>query len=324
MHSLKEFQEIVKNHLLDKEFIQEPDRLFDPMHYILAVGGKRIRPVLVLLAAEMYGGSIKEAMKPALGIELFHNFTLLHDDVMDRAELRRGQKTVHKKWDENVAILSGDAISIKAYQYIVSCEDGKVRDMLEIFNTTALEVCKGQQFDMEFESRQIVSYEEYLQMIEYKTAVLFGCSLKMGGILGEADSTQRELLYQIGINLGMAFQLQDDYLDVFGDTAVFGKKIGNDIIANKKTFLLVKSFELADEATKQELSSLLQDTNMENKQKIEAVTNIYQKLDIATITEQKIQAYVKMCKKNISLLQVAESKKDVLHQLVAKLEYRVM
>lgn len=276
MYSFKELQDVVQKEIDGLEFSTPPEGLFEPMKYILGIGGKRLRPILVLLSANLFKDDLKKVYLPAIGIEVFHNFTLLHDDVMDNAPIRRSKATVHEKWNSNVAILSGDAMSIKAYQYIVSCEDHHLRDVLTVFNQTALEVCEGQQFDMEFEDRRDVQINEYLEMIRLKTAVLLGGSLKMGAVMGDADAKDAELLYNFGVNLGMAFQLQDDYLDVFGNQDVFGKKIGGDILCNKKTFLLIKAFELAKGDDKKELEGWISAKDFNPEEKISAVRAIYE------------------------------------------------
>lgn len=322
MQTIKELQIIVNKELEKKEYEESPIALFEPMTYALSVGGKRLRPVMVLLASQMYNGDLNYAMKPALGLEIFHNFTLLHDDVMDNADIRRKQPTVHKKWNQNVAILSGDAMSIKAYQYIVSCKDNHVRDVLQVFNDTALEVCKGQQLDMDFEEMEQVSLEEYLQMIYYKTAVLFACSLKMGGILADAPQKEQEELYRLGINLGMAFQVQDDYLDVYGDVAVFGKNIGGDILAKKKTYLLIQAITKAPVADKADLFILLDDVEIQPEQKIKQVTALYDKLNIREEAQQAIADYISKSKENLENLSVDEEKKKELRGLIGKLENR--
>ncbi len=322
MQTIKDLQEIVNNKFSERFYEEEPIALFEPMTYALSVGGKRLRPVMVLLASQLYDGDLQYALKPALGLEIFHNFTLLHDDVMDNADIRRGQATVHKKWNENVAILSGDAMSIKAYQYIVSCEDKHVRNVLEVFNNTALEVCKGQQLDMDFEERDEVALDEYLQMIKYKTAVLFACSLQMGGILADAKDKELKELYDLGINLGMAFQLQDDYLDVYGDVAVFGKKIGGDILAKKKTYLLIQALSKANPLEKEKLLYFLNDSSLKKEQKIAQVTALYNQLGIKEITQKAVVAYIEKCKQNLENLSAAEDKKQELRLLINKLEDR--
>lgn len=322
MHTIKELQSIIEDSLQKREYEEAPLELFTPMTYALSVGGKRLRPVMTLLASEMYGGDLQYTLKPAIGIEIFHNFTLLHDDVMDKASIRRGKPTVHKKWNDNVAILSGDAMSIKAYQYIVDIDNKHVRQILNTFNDTALEVCKGQQLDMDFEEKDTVPISDYMQMIYFKTAVLFACSLKMGAILADAPEKEYNQLYDLGINLGMAFQLQDDYLDVYGNIKIFGKNIGGDILAKKKTFLLLTAFERANESQKNTLHDLLNNDKISAQIKIKEITEIYNELKVREYTNDKINEYLSKCKKNLSQLEIPEDKKGVLKILISKLENR--
>ncbi|MGQ1910693.1 polyprenyl synthetase family protein [Marinifilum sp. RC60d5] len=322
MYSFKELQEIVQKEIEGLEFSTPPEGLFEPMKYILGIGGKRLRPILVLLSANLFKEDLAKIYLPAIGIEVFHNFTLLHDDVMDNAPIRRTKATVHEKWNSNVAILSGDAMSIKAYQYIGSCEDHHLRDVLTVFNQTALEVCEGQQYDMEFEDRKNVQVEEYLEMIRLKTAVLLAGSLKMGAIMGDANSKDADLLYYFGVNLGMAFQLQDDLLDVFGDEAIFGKKIGGDIISNKKTFLLIKALELATGKEKEELNSWIEAENFDPKEKIERVKAIYKKLDVQNYSQKMIDDYFSLCLEYLDKVNVQAEKKKELYSLVKGLVNR--
>ncbi|WP_282015785.1 polyprenyl synthetase family protein [Marinifilum flexuosum] len=322
MYSFKELQDVVQKEIDGLEFSTPPEGLFEPMKYILGIGGKRLRPILVLLSANLFKEDLKKIYLPAIGIEVFHNFTLLHDDVMDNAPIRRSKATVHEKWNNNVAILSGDAMSIKAYQYIVSCEDRHLRDVLTVFNQTALEVCEGQQFDMEFEDRSDVLIDEYLEMIRLKTAVLLGGSLKMGAVMGDADAKDAELLYHFGVNLGMAFQLQDDFLDVFGDEEVFGKKIGGDILCNKKTFLLIKAFELAKGEDKKELEEWVSAKDFNAEEKITAVRSIYEKLKVKDQSQAKIDEYFSLCLEYLDKVNVPAEKKKELYTLVKKLVNR--
>lgn len=322
MQSFNKLQEIIEKEIDGLEFSAPPEGLFEPMKYILDIGGKRLRPILVLLGANLYKDDLSKVCLPAIGIEIFHNFTLLHDDVMDNAPIRRSKKTVHEKWNSNVAILSGDAMSIKAYQYIGSCEDKYLRDVLTVFNQTALEVCEGQQFDMEFEDRNDVEIEEYLNMIRLKTAVLLGGSLKMGAVMGDASSTDAELLYHFGVNLGMAFQLQDDLLDVFGDEAVFGKKIGGDILSNKKTFLLIKALETASGDVEKELKSWITVKDFNPEEKIKAVRVIYEQLNVREYSQKKIENYFSLCLEYLDKVNVVAEKKKELYSLVKGLVNR--
>ncbi|MCT4602769.1 MAG: polyprenyl synthetase family protein [Marinifilum sp.] len=322
MYSFKELQDVVQKEIDGLEFSTPPEGLFEPMKYILGIGGKRLRPILVLLSANLFKEDLSKVCLPAIGIEVFHNFTLLHDDVMDNAPIRRSKATVHEKWNSNVAILSGDAMSIKAYQYIVSCEDKHLRDVLTVFNQTALEVCEGQQFDMEFEDRSDVQIDEYLNMIRLKTAVLLGGSLKMGAVMGDADPKDADLLYHFGVNLGMAFQLQDDFLDVFGDEEIFGKKIGGDILCNKKTFLLIKAFELATGEVKKELESWISAKEFNPEEKINAVRSIYEKLEVKDQSQAKIDEYFSLCLEYLDKVNIPAEKKSELYTLVKKLVNR--
>lgn len=265
-----------------------PDTLYDPIRYTFSHGGKRMRPALVLLANRLFGGSDEEAIGAAIGIEVFHNFTLLHDDIMDQAPLRRGEDTVHMKWDENTAILSGDTMMVMAYQAMLKTPDRVLRPVLECFNQTAKEVCEGQQFDMDFENRDDVTVDEYLMMIGLKTSVLLAAALKIGALIGGADEATAQRMYDFGKNIGIAFQLQDDLLDVFGDSAQVGKQPGGDILANKKTFLMLAAFEeLADDQA--ELRALLNETDPEKK--VREVTAIFENLDVDEITQTEIQKY---------------------------------
>lgn len=294
MYTIKELQALVSTEIQkEADLIAEtkPLNLYQPIAYALNMGGKRLRPVMVLLAYQLFKGDIEKAYPAAVAIEVFHNFTLLHDDIMDKAELRRGQSVVYKKYNENTAILSGDAMSIMAYQYILRTNLSDVRELCQLFSKTAVEICEGQQYDMDFETCLDVDIEEYLEMIRLKTAVLLACSLKAGALVAEADEKIADMLYQFGINLGMAFQLQDDLLDTFGDEKIFGKAIGGDIVANKKTFLLLKALEIAKNKTKQQLLEWITATEFDNAVKINEVRNIYLTLNIEEITQKQIEDY---------------------------------
>ncbi|SMO58061.1 geranylgeranyl diphosphate synthase, type II [Saccharicrinis carchari] len=291
MHNIKHIQELVNSELNSINFNGEPKQLYAPIAYTLAQGGKRIRPVLCLMAAQLFGKDITTVLYPALGLEIFHNFTLLHDDIMDNAQVRRNKPTVHEKWNANAAILSGDAMMIKAHQFICRCDEKKLPQAIALFNSVALGVCEGQQYDMEFETRSDVSVDEYLEMIRLKTALLLAGSLKLGAILANAPHQDAELIYQFGINIGMAFQLQDDYLDSFGNQQTFGKKIGGDIIANKKTFLLLTALRKAENQEKSNLNKWVTVKHFDCEQKITAVKKIYQKLSVDTESKIKMQAY---------------------------------
>lgn len=272
-------------------YSHDPKGLYDPIEYVLGLGGKRLRPVLMLLVYNLFKEDVEAIFSQAAAIETYHNFTLLHDDLMDKADMRRGKPTVHKKWNENTAILSGDAMLILSYQFMMQgCPESCMKQVMEVFSRTALEVCDGQQWDMEFECREDVTVDEYMEMIRLKTSVLLAGALKIGAILGGASEKDAQLLYDFGIKAGLAFQLQDDYLDVYGDPAVFGKKIGGDILCNKKTFMLITALEQADETTRAELQKWLAAEHYEPAQKIEAVTNIYNKVGVRDICRDKINA----------------------------------
>lgn len=271
------------------KFNYKPESLFDPITYILEIGGKRVRPVLALMGYNLFKTDIQKAMPIAMGIEIFHNFTLLHDDLMDRADKRRGQPTVHIKWNDNIAVLSGDTMLIEAYKAIIKTESRHLPAILSLFSETATEICCGQQLDMEFENRIDVSIAEYLDMIRLKTAVLLGCSLKCGAIAADAPTEDTDALYEFGINIGIAFQLMDDLLDVYGDPKTFGKKIGGDILCNKKTFLQINALQHED--TKKELLTWIGKTTYDEQEKINAVTDIYDRLDLKKISSDLIYAY---------------------------------
>jgi geranylgeranyl diphosphate synthase type II len=291
MHSINELQAILKKAFDSASFSQEPAELYDSISYTLNLGGKRIRPLLVLIGCDLFHGDIEKAQPAVLAIELFHNFTLLHDDIMDRAPLRRGKETVFKKWNTNVAILSGDTMFALACEYLSQVDPDVLHLALSEFTRTARMVCEGQQYDMNFETRKVVSIGEYLEMIRLKTAVLIGCSLKLGAILAKAPPAETAKIYSFGENIGMAFQLQDDLLDVFGDEQKFGKEIGGDILSGKKTFLLLKAYEIAPEKEKSELDQCFSDSSIPAEEKIERVKKVYQSLKISEITLEEIGKY---------------------------------
>lgn len=323
MYTFDELQTLVQENMNKENFIEEPQKLFEPIDYILEDGGKRLRPVLMLMAINLYKDNIEEFMKPAIGIEIFHNYTLLHDDVMDDAELRRGRETVHKKWNSNVAILSGDAAAITAYLYLVSSDDKYLRSSIDTFNKVAMDVCKGQQYDMEFETRMDVTVEEYIRMIELKTGALIAGSLKLGSVFGEASEQEQEMLYKFGMYLGVAFQLQDDNLDVYGDVETFGKKIGGDILCNKKTFLLITAMNLANASQKSSLDSLLSDSNISDEDKIEKVTALYNDIGVREIANKEITKYIDMSIDLLNNLSVADDRKEILLNMVSILKDRI-
>lgn len=322
MVSMEKLQQMIEAELeAQSERFNErtPYELYAPVTYSLSMGGKRLRPVLLLMACNLFSDKIEKALPAALALELFHNFTLLHDDIMDKAALRRGKPTVHIKFSENHAILSGDAMAFLSYHYLLKCPSPNLTGLLDLFTTTALEVCEGQQYDMDFEARNDVTEAEYLEMIRLKTAVLLGCSLKAGALLGNAGAEEAGMLYDLGINLGMAFQLQDDLLDTFGNKKSFGKEIGGDISANKKTFLLIKAMEKASPSVRKRLDDWLARKGEASAEKIEGVTAIYNKLNIKRLTEKKIDAYFRTASEILNKLPVDRNKKEALKGLSEKM-----
>lgn len=309
---IQHYQENFISFLDSKEWIQEPKNLYEPVDYILKLGGKRIRPVLTLMAADIFGGSFKDALPAALAIEVFHNFTLVHDDIMDAAPLRRGQATVHEKWDINTGILSGDAMLILAYKYFENYKPEVFQSLAKLFSKTALEVCDGQQLDVDFETRKKVTIDEYLNMICLKTSVLVAAALKMGAIVAESDAKNADLIYDFGLNLGLAFQLQDDYLDTFGDPETFGKQIGGDIIENKKTFLYLKTLEVADKETKKKLKYFYKKKLKDNSLKIVEVTRIFKMNDIPLLIAKEIEKYTQKAFDTLAHMDISEANKTNL------------
>lgn len=291
--NLTDYKQEFLTYLNEKIQVKEPKNLYEPIHYILQIGGKRLRPILTLVSNHFFNGNYKDALPAALAIEVFHNFTLVHDDIMDEAPLRRGKTTVHKKWDLNRGILSGDAMMLMTNQLMEHYEPKKFKELMVLFNKTALEVCEGQQYDVDFENRNDVSIDAYKTMITYKTAVLVACSLKMGAIIAGADKKDAQLIYNYGLNLGIAFQLQDDYLDTFGNSETFGKLIGGDILENKKTFLYLKLLEVINNEDKKTLLQWFSITEKSDK-KIDEVTALYQKYDIPKIVKQEIDKYTNL------------------------------
>ena len=322
MYTLKTCQEIIKKHLTAVELPESPALLYDPIRYVIGLEAKRIRPSLTLLACNLFTDLIEVSVNPALAIELFHNFTLLHDDIMDNSDLRRGQPTVHKKWNINTAILSGDTMLIKAYVYMSKCPGTILSKVLDVFNHTALEVCEGQQFDMDFESDKQISVKDYLKMIELKTSVLIAASLKIGAICGGASDRDSDLLYQFGRNLGIAFQLQDDMLDVYADPGLFGKSIGGDIIANKKTFLLISALNMAKDELLKNLNNWIGKKEFDRDAKIRAVTEIYNILNIKELTKSRIIELFKEAQLSLDKVSVSMEKKRELGEFATLLMTR--
>jgi len=312
MYTLLEAQNLIEKHIQTLAIPDTPRELYAPVSYILSLGGKRIRPALVIMACDLFEGDVASALKPAAAIEVFHNFTLLHDDIMDRSELRRGKPTVHIKYNENVAILSGDVMSILASR-LMNQAPGVVLNLVhEVFTKTAMQVCEGQQMDMNFEELLTVSEEDYLHMIELKTAVLIAASLKIGAILGGSSQQDAEELYEFGRNLGLAFQLQDDLLDTYGEQALTGKKPGTDIVDNKKTFLMIRAMEISSPAQKEELTRWLNAKEVDPRKKITAVTALFNALNIKEITEQRIQDFYQEALASLENLNRPEERKNEL------------
>ncbi|AFU69206.1 dimethylallyltransferase/farnesyldiphosphate synthase IspA [Psychroflexus torquis ATCC 700755] len=303
---------------------KEPRNLYEPIEYILGLGGKRLRPVLVLMSADIFGGGREKAMDAALAIEIFHNFSLVHDDIMDDAPLRRGQQTVHEKWNINTGILSGDAMLINAYQLFENYPAEHFKPLAELFTKTAIEVCEGQQYDVDFEERDDVTIEEYLKMIEYKTAVLVGAALKMGAILSDVSQNVQNKIYEFGRLLGIAFQIQDDYLDTFGEQAVFGKQIGGDIIENKKTYLYLRALELADQSSAEQLKHLYTISPENPSNKIETAKQIFEDSGAGKATTAKIKEYTEIAFGRLDDIEVPQKGKDFLIQFGTNLMNRKM
>ncbi|TFG71280.1 MAG: polyprenyl synthetase family protein [Flavobacteriales bacterium] len=312
MHSVAAYRDHFTAYLESKTRIKDPQNLYAPIHYILSLGGKRLRPVLTLMATELFGADYRKALDAALAVEIFHNFSLVHDDIMDAAPMRRGQPTVHEKWDINTGILSGDAMLINAYQLFENYDPKMFRSLAQLFSKTALEVCEGQQYDVDFESRDDVSIQEYLKMIEYKTAVLVGAALKMGSIIAGASQKDQNNIYEFGRNLGIAFQLQDDYLDAFGNPETFGKQIGGDIIENKKTYLYLKAMEKGTESQVLELAHLYSIRPKEPLGKINTVKEILLDSGAVEITKTAIKHYTHTAFEILEKLQLPLEKKKML------------
>lgn len=301
---------------------KEPRNLYDPIHYILQLGGKRLRPVLTLLTAEVFDADYKEALNAALAVEVFHNFSLIHDDIMDDAPLRRGNETVHEKWNTNIGILSGDAMLIKAYQLFENHEAEMFQALAKLFSKTALQVCEGQQYDIDFEKRDDVTIAEYLKMIESKTAVLIGAAMQIGAIVANAPKESQKYIYEFGKNLGMAFQLQDDYLDAFGNPKTFGKQLGGDIIENKKTYLYLKALELSSDKSKKELMHLFSFSSSDSKDKINRVKQIFISSKSDKETKKQIENYTSKALSILNTISISEDKKEILKQFGTQLMNR--
>ncbi len=322
MHSIEQLQNIINKAIAETKYTAKPAELYEPISYLMQLGGKRMRPVLVLVSTELFGGNVSNALDAAIGIELFHNFTLMHDDIMDKAPLRRGNQTVHVKWNESAAILSGDVMFVEAYKLMIRVDDSILRKVLDIFSDTASGVCQGQQADMNFEKRDQVSLEEYIEMIRLKTAVLLAGSMQIGALIGGAKKEQADLLYEFGENLGLAFQLQDDILDVYGDPEKFGKQVGGDILADKKTFLLIKARELAKGEYASELEKWLNKPGISPDNKVNAITDIYNSLGVRKLAEAEMENYVRKALNALDKITVEHSKKALLRGFAEQLLIR--
>lgn len=322
---MKTADEILKmvNEFLDHlSYDRKPESLYEPIKYVLSMGGKRIRPTLMLLAYNLYKENPEDILMNACALETYHNYTLLHDDLMDNADMRRGHLTVHKKWNNNTAILSGDSMLVLAFQRMMQCDTKHLKDILDLFTVTALEIGEGQQYDMEFETRNDVKEEEYIEMIRLKTSVLLACALKIGAILADASAEDADNLYKFGEQIGLAFQLQDDYLDVYGDSKVFGKEIGGDITSNKKTYMLINAFNKANDAQRKELTRWVSARDFDRNEKVDAVTRLYNEIGIDQLAQDKIAYYFAQSKKFLDAVNVSEEKKEELRKYAQKMMKR--
>lgn len=314
MYTSAQILEKVEQALGSLPYERKPEGLYAPVRYVLSLGGKRIRPVLMLMGYNLYKDDVERIMMPALGLETYHNYTLLHDDLMDRADVRRGHATVHRKWNENAAILSGDSMLVLAYQRMAQCDAAILPQVMELFTETALEIGEGQQYDIEFETRNDVTEDEYIEMIRLKTSVLLACALKLGAMLAGAPKTDAEILYNFGEQIGLAFQLQDDYLDVYGDFKTFGKRIGGDILCNKKTYMLINAQLLANDSQRKELEHWLTAKDYDEEEKIKSVTHLYDEIGIPQIARKKIEYYYSLAEQSLAKVNLPEEKKSLLWQ----------
>ena len=322
MKTADEILSMVNEFLANLPYERKPKSLYEPIRYVLSMGGKRIRPTLMLLGYTLFKDNPEKILMNAVALETYHNYTLLHDDLMDNADLRRGHETVHKKWDANTAILSGDSMLVLAYERMAQCDEKHLAKVLKLFTTTALEIGEGQQFDMEFENRNDVKEEEYIEMIRLKTSVLLACALKMGAILADASDEDAENLYKFGEQIGLAFQLQDDYLDVYGDTKVFGKEIGGDITSNKKTYMLINAFNLANDTQRAELQKWVDAKDFDRAEKVAAVTRLYNEIGIDKLAQDKIAYYFEQSKKYLDAVNVPAERKEELAKYAQKMMKR--
>lgn len=322
MHTTEDFLNEINAILENHPYNRQPESLYNPVRYVLEQGGKRIRPILMMLAYELYKDHPEDIILPAVGLETYHNYTLLHDDLMDNADMRRGNQTVHKKWDANTAILSGDSMLVLAYRCMQQVSDNKLRPVLETFTETALQVGEGQQYDMDFEKRNDVSEEEYIEMIRLKTSVLLACALKMGALLADAPKEDTVNLYKFGEQMGLAFQLQDDYLDVYGDPKVFGKAVGGDITSNKKTYMLINAFNRANTHQREELIRWTTAREFDKQEKILAVTQLYNEMNIGRLAQEKIAFFFEQSRGYLDAVQVPEERKAHLREFAGRMMKR--
>ncbi len=322
MKSFEQHLDTINQSIQTLNFSRQPVELYEPITYTLSLGGKRLRPALMLMSCELFGGKSDDALMSAVGLEVFHNFTLLHDDIMDKADIRRGKPTVHVKWNDNVAILSGDTMFALAYQYMAQTPADKLPEVLNCFTQTAIEVCEGQQYDMNFETRDVVSIDEYMEMIRLKTSVLLAAALKIGAQIAGAKKEVQELIYQFGENMGLAFQLMDDWLDIYSDVAKFGKATGGDILCNKKTFIYLKTLETASEADKAQLQHYFSSTNFDPQEKINAVKAIYERADVSRHTQELIDQYNQKALNALDAIQLSNEDKQPLRDLLALMTKR--
>lgn len=316
MYLPNQLSQRINQYIKELAFSRKPQGLYNPIEYVLSPGGKRIRPVLMLMAYNLYRDDVEAIFDPATAIEVYHNYTLLHDDLMDRADMRRGKATVHKVWNDNAAILSGDAMLVLAYQYMARVKTDCLKPVMDLFSQTALEICEGQQLDMEFETRHDVAEEEYIEMIRLKTSVLLAASLKIGALLGGASSADANALYDFGINMGVAFQLKDDWLDVYGDPAVFGKKIGGDILCNKKTYMLIQALRSAKGEQLNDLNDWIEAEQPNPQEKIAAVTRIYNATGVKQMCEEQIALYTRKGLESLERVALPAEMKEQLSQLM--------
>jgi geranylgeranyl diphosphate synthase type II len=322
MKSSNDILQLVNDYLDHLPYDRKPLSLYEPVRYVLSLGGKRIRPVLMLLSYNMFKDDPESILSSACALETYHNYTLLHDDLMDNADLRRGHETVHRRWDANTAILSGDSMLVLAYERMQQCRPDKLAEVLALFTETALEIGEGQQYDMDFEHRTDVSEAEYIEMIRLKTSVLLACATKMGAILADAPEQDAEALYKFGEQMGLAFQLQDDFLDVYGDTRVFGKAIGGDITSNKKTFMLINALNLANEQQRKELLHWVTAENFDRDEKVKAVTRLYNEIGIDRLAQERIAYYFGESRKYLEAVNLPDERKEYLRSYTEEMMHR--